>query len=194
MNRPDASVLTRVESFVRDEAGFAIVTTLDARGYPVARTMTAFLADGFFVELVQRRSHRRLDQLRLDPRLLVTWVGSPAPGATNDHPHVFDLGRLPPRAVMVRGTAEFMDEAWTWGTYVRHRADHLARGNERAPERDRAQVATDLIGVRVQPYRVRLEGFGEGAASFDWRAGTLAPASPLVDGRRLRDPTEQGEP
>jgi len=83
MNRPPAEVVARAESFVRAEAGFAQVTTLDAHGYPVSRSMTAFLADDFSVHLVQRRVHRRLEQLAADPRLLVTWVGSPAPGATN---------------------------------------------------------------------------------------------------------------
>jgi hypothetical protein len=169
VSRPPADVVARAEAFVRAEAGFAQVTTLDDRGYPVSRSMTAFLGDGFVVELVQRRVHRRLAQLTVNPRLLVTWVGAPAPTATNERPHVFDLGRLPARAVMVRGTAELMDDEWTWQVYARHRAAHLARGQDRAPARDRAQVAADLVGVRVRPYRVRLEGFADGAQSYDWR-------------------------
>ena len=199
MTRPDAGVLVRAEAFVRDEAGFAVVTTLDTEGYPVSRSMTAFLAEGFAVNLVQRRSHRRLEQLRRDPRLLVAWLGSPAPGATNDRPHVFDLGRLPARAVMVRGHAQFMGEAWTWDTYARARAEHLARGDDRAPARDRAQVARDLIGIRVHPYRARLEGFGDGAQSFDWRVGdpvlqTTVRVEPLAQGRTTERPTERGAP
>ncbi len=136
MTRPPDDVVARAEAFVRQEAGFAQVTTLDAHGYPVSRSMTAFLADGFVVELVQRRVHRRLAQLGADPRLLTTWVGPPAPSATNERPHVFDLGRLPDRTVMVRGAAEVMDDDWTWEVYARHHADHLARGNYRAPSRD----------------------------------------------------------
>lgn len=199
MIRPGAGVLARAEAFVRDEAGFAVVTTLDAQGYPVSRSMTAFLAEGFAVDLVQRRSHRRLEQLRRDPRLLIAWLGSPAPGATNERPHVFDLGRLPARAVMVRGQAQFMSEAWTWDTYARARSEHLARGNDRAPARDRGQVASDLIGIRMHPYRVRLEGFGDGAVSFDWRVGdpvlqTTVRVEPPRHGRHTDTPTEQGAP
>ncbi len=178
MTRPPDDVLARAEAFVRHEAGFAQVTTLDAYGYPVSRSMTAFLADGFVVELVQRRVHRRLAQLSADPRLLVTWVGQPAPDASNERPHVFDLGRLPARAVMVRGTAEPMDEAWTWEVYARAHADHLARGHDRAPSRDRAQVTADLVGMRVVPYRVRLEGFGAGAQSYDWTLGRPLDGTP----------------
>lgn len=182
-------MVARAETFVRTEAGFAQVTTLDARGYPVSRSMTAFLADGFGVELVQRRVHRRLEQLAVNPRLLVTWLGPPAPAATNERPHVFDLGRLPARAVVVRGTAQVMDDDWTWQVYARHRADHLARGQDRAPDRDRARVAADLVGVRVHPYRVRLEGFGDGGQSYDWRVGRPLDPPPPQD-----PPATQGAP
>jgi hypothetical protein len=178
VTRPPADVVAHAEAFVREEAGFAQVTTIDAHGYPVSRSMTAFLTDGFVVELVQRRVHRRLEQLAADPRLLVTWVGPPSPSATNERPHVFDLGRLPDRAVMVRGTAQPMDDDWTWRVYARHHAEHLARGQDRAPDRDRAQVAADLVGLRVDAYRVRLEGFGVGAQSYDWRVGP--PHQPLA--------------
>jgi hypothetical protein len=179
MSRAPADVVARAESFVRTEAGFAQVTTLDAHGYPVSRSMTAFLADDFSVDLVQRRVHRRIEQLATDPRLLVTWVGPPAPGATNERPHVFDLGRLPDRTVMVRGTAEVMDDEWTWQVYSRHRSEHLARGQDRAPSRDREQVAADLVGIRVNPYRIRLEGFADGAQSYDWRVGRPLNQRPI---------------
>jgi hypothetical protein len=168
---PDA-VLTAALAFVHDEAGFAQVTTIDRLGFPVGRSMTVFLNDDWSVDLVQRRTHARLAQLRRDPRTLVTWVGEPAPGATNERPHVFDIGRLPPRAVYVRGTARFMDDAATVACYSRHVARQRAQGFTRAPLRDADQVTSDLVGVHVDPYRVRLEGFGEGAQSFDW---TLSP-------------------
>jgi hypothetical protein len=156
------------QAFVREEAGFAQVTTLDRHGYPVARTATAFLEPDWSVTLVQRRTHARLAQLRRDPRVLVAWVGDPAPGATNERPHVFDLGRLPPRAVFVRGTARFMPEQWTVDRYQQNVTRQRAQGFTRAPLRTPEQVVADLVGVRVEPYRVRLEGFGEGAQSFDW--------------------------
>lgn len=158
----------RAQDFVRSEASFAQVTTLDRHGLPVGRSITAFLNDDWSVDLVQRRVHARLSQLRRDPRVLVTWVGDPAPGATNERPHVFDIGRLPARAVFVRGTAHFMDDELTLDCYRRHVEEQRSQGYTRAPLRDAAQVTTDLVGVHVAPYRVRLEGFGEGAQSFDW--------------------------
>lgn len=156
------------QEFVRAEAGFAQLTTLDRYGYPVARTMTAFLEPDWSVALVQRRTHARLVQLRRNPRVLVGWVGSPAAGATNERPHVFDIGRLPPRAVFVRGTARFMPDDWTVEWYSRQVGQQRAQGFTRAPLRTPEQVVADLVGVHVEPFRVRLEGFGEGAQSFDW--------------------------
>jgi hypothetical protein len=177
MTRPDpaevpSAVLAAALAFVHEEAGFAQVTTIDRHGFPVGRSMTAFLNDDWSVDLVQRRSHARLAQLRREPRTLVTWVGDPAPGATNERPHVFDIGRLPARAVYVRGTARFMDDAAMVACYSRHVARQRAQGFTRAPLRDADQVRSDLAGVHLEPYRVRLEGFGTGAQSFDW---TLSP-------------------
>jgi hypothetical protein len=172
MTEPGPEVLAAAQSFVLQEAGFAQVTTRDQWGFPVARTMTAFLEPDWSVELVQRRSHARLRQLRADPRLLVSWVGTPRDGASNERPHVFDIGRLPPRTVFVRGTAAFMDDDWTVERYLRHVMQQRAQGFDRAPLRDAAQVTADLVGVRLAPVRLRLEGFGEGAQSFDVRLGS----------------------
>src|SRR5699024_4712897 len=80
-------------AFVHGEAGCAQVTTIDADGFPVSRTMTAFLEPDWSVSLVQRAGHRRLAQWRRDPRTLVSWVGPPAPDASNERPHVFDIGQ-----------------------------------------------------------------------------------------------------
>lgn len=148
------------------------MTTRDRWRFPVGRTMTAFLQPDWSVDLVQRRSHARLRQLQAAPRLLVPWVGAPRPGASNERPHVFGLGRLPPRAVFVRGTAAFMDDEWTVDCYLRHVTQQRAQGFARAPLRDATQVVADLVGVRVAPVRLRLEGFGEGAQSFDVRLGS----------------------
>jgi hypothetical protein len=174
MAQPDPEVLAAAQSFVLQEAGFAQVTTRDQWGFPVGRTMTAFLQPDWSVHLVQRRSHARLRQLQVDRRLLVSWIGSPRPEASNERPHVFDLGRLPPRGVFVRGTAAFMDDEWTVECYLRHVTQQRAQGFDRAPLRDPAQVVADLVGVCVAPVRLRLEGFGEGAESFDLR---LSPES-----------------
>lgn len=154
--------------WVQRDGGFAQVITLNAAGFPVTRTVGAILNDDWTVDLIQRRVHRRLDQLRRNPRLEVIWVGSPAPGSHNDHPAVFDFGRLVPRAVMVRGTAEFMDEEWTLWRYREESARLRARGFTKAPERDDADVRDQLVGVHVLPVRIRAEGFGDGAESFTW--------------------------
>jgi hypothetical protein len=153
-------------AFVRTEAGFAQVATIDARGFPVVRTMTAFLADGWAVDLVQRRGHRRIGQWRRDARTSVTWVGTPAAGATNERPHVFDLGLLPPRVVSIRGLADVMPPEWTVRRYDDELARQRERGLTRAPVRSPEQVVDELVGVRIRPVRVRLEGFGTGAESF----------------------------
>jgi hypothetical protein len=155
-------------SFVRDEPRFAQVTTLDDQGFPVTRTMTAFLEDDWSVALVQRRVHRRLRQWKRDPRTLVSWVGDPAPGSTNEHPHVFDLGLRVPRLVSVRGSVEEMPADWTHEHYEQAMRAHRHRGNTRAPWRTREQAANELFGVLLHPVRVRLEGFGHEAESFTW--------------------------
>jgi hypothetical protein len=162
------AVPEQVLRWVRDDAGFAQVLTVNPEGFPVARTMGAFLNDDWSVDLVQRRIHRRLDQLRRNPRVETVWVGTPAPGARNEHPHVFDFGWLAPRAVMVRGTAEFMDPEWTLRRYRQETARLAERGGHRAPDRDDDDVRAELVGVHVVPVRVRAEGFGEDAESFTW--------------------------
>jgi hypothetical protein len=163
---PRARAERDARSFISTEAGFAQLTTLDRNGYPVARTMTAFLFDDWSVALVQRRSHERLRQWQANPRTQVSWLGSPSAGASNERPHVFDLGLAPPRFVSIRGTAEFMPDDWTVGCYQEQLAQQRRHGHTKAPVRPPYQVITDLVGVLIRPVKVRLEGFGSGAESF----------------------------
>jgi hypothetical protein len=165
-DRAQSRAALLAQRFVHDEASFAQLTTVDGRGYPVTRTMTAFLLEGWTVGTVQRRAHRRLGQWRQHPQTEVLWVGTPRPGATNQNPHVFDIGRLPPRVVSVRGDAQIMPEEWTEQVYRRAVTAQRALGHTRAPLRSPAEVAAELVGVRIRPFRVRLEGFGDGAQSF----------------------------
>lgn len=169
-----ASAQRAAQRFVWREAGFAQLTTLDRAGFPVARSMTAFLEDDWSVSLVQRRVHARIRQFQRDDRALVGWVGAPAPGATNERPHVFDIGRLPARAVFVRGRVTFMGEAWTERCYREQIERQRALGHTAAPVRSPSVVVEDLVGVRLVPVRVRLEGFGEGAQAFEWTVTTTA--------------------
>jgi hypothetical protein len=169
----EPAVASRARRWVQSEAGFAQVVTVDGQGFPVTRTMGAFLRDDWSIDLVQRRVHRRLDQLRRNPRLEVAWVGPPVPGSRNDHPAVFDFGLLVPRAVMVRGTAEFMDEEWTSRRYREEAGRLRGHGLTKAPERDEQNVRAELVGVRIVPVRVRVEGFGDGAESFAWSSEEL---------------------
>ena len=163
-----AGELAAAREFVTAEAGFAQVTTLNRAGFPTARTVSAFLAPDWSVQLVQRGIHRRLDQVRRDPHVLVTWTGTPAPGSRNEAPAVFDLGLLIPRVVFVQGLAEEMDEEETWATYAAQDRRLREHGHTGAPVRDRANAATELAGLRIRPVRVRLEGFGAGAEAFTW--------------------------
>lgn len=167
-----AAVLDSAVRFVRTEAGFAQVTTLDKAGFPTSRTVSAFLEPDWTVRMVQRNVHRRLAQLRRDPRILLTWSGSPAATSANDSPAVFDLGLLIPRVVFVQGVAVELDEEQTWATYSAHDRRLRASGNTRAPERDRENVAAELTGLLVRPRLVRLEGFGAGPEAFTWAPDT----------------------
>lgn len=166
--KPIEQVRREVLDFLRTEAGFAQVVTVGRGGFPVGRTMGAPVNDDWSVDLVQRRVHRRLGQLRANPRLEITWVGTPAPDSVNDRPHVYDFGLLVPRVVFLRGVAEFRDAAWTVERYQRQTRVNLDSGFTHAPARTPAEVARDLVGVHVRPVRVRAEGFGAGAQSFTW--------------------------
>lgn len=168
MTSPPTEVQDRVLAFVTEEAGFAQVCTVNGDGFPVARTMGAPVNDDWTVDLIQRRTHRRLGQLRRNPRMEIIWVGSPAPDSTNDSPHVFDFGLTVPRVVFLRGTAEFMDAEWTVQRFTRLAAIHRAKGQTKAPERTADNIRTELVGVRVRPIQIRAEGFGEGAQSYTW--------------------------
>jgi hypothetical protein len=168
---PIRMAFVRARTFVQEDAAFAQLTTIGPHGYPVMRTMAAFLESDWSVTLVQRRTHRRIAQWHSDPRTLVSWIGSPAAGASNDSPHVFDLNQLPPRVVSVRGDVRFMPDEWTVARYEERVAEQRARGFDRAPLRRPNEAARDLVGVSLRPHRVRLEGFGNGAQSFTWDIG-----------------------
>lgn len=169
----DAAIQREVLAFLREEARFAQLYTVNGEGFPVGRTVGAPVNDDWSVDLVQRRVHRRLGQLARDPRLEIVWVGTPRPGSRNDRPAVFDYGWPVPRAVFLRGVAESMDEEQTLAAYERLRAPLLTRGLTRAPDRSPQNVGEELVGVHVRPVRVRAEGFGEGAQSFVWSAEAL---------------------
>jgi len=155
--------------WVQREAGFAQLVTVGNAGYPIGRTLGAPVNDDWAVDLVQRRAHRRLDQLRRNPAVELVWVGTPAPGSRNDHPAVFDYGRLVPRVVFLRARAELMPTDWTVARYLEQNARlRAAGGGTKAPDRTAEQAAAELAGVRLRPVRVRAEGFGEGAAAFAW--------------------------
>lgn len=159
----------RVLNWLRAEAGFAQVYTISKEGYPVGRTMAAPIDDDFKIWMVQRKVHKRIGQWRRNPRTEVVWVGTPAPESRNDHPHVYDLNLTIPRAVFIRGDAEFLDDAELVAAFERQTALHRARGWTKAPERTRENMIAELMGVRISPLQVRAEGFGEGAASFTWK-------------------------
>ena len=165
----------RVLRWLRTEAGFAQVFSINRAGYPVGRTMAAPVDDQFNVWTVQRKVHKRLLHWRRNPRAEVVWVGTAAPGSRNDSPHVYDLNLLVPRAVFLRGDAEFLDEATLLQVFRRQTALHRSRGWTKAPERSDENVVAELVGVRIRPLQVRVEGFGDGAASFTWRVAGAAP-------------------
>lgn len=169
VSAPDfADLRRRVLDWLHQEAGFAQVISINKEGYPVARTMAAPVDESFTVWTVQRRVHKRLGQWRRNPCTEVVWMGPPAPDSRNESPHVYDLNLAIPRGVFIRGDAVFLDEATTLAVFERQTAIHRARGWTRAPLRTPENVAAELVGVKINPVRVRVEGFGEGAASFSW--------------------------
>ena len=163
-----AEVQQRVMRFLREEAGFAQVVTVNAAGFPVGRTMGAPIADDWSVTLIQRNVHKRIGQLRRNPRLEIIWTASPAPDSVNDRPHVYDFGLAIPRVVFLRGMAELLDPEETIARFRRQTALHLARGQTKAPEFSDEDIRGQLVGIHVRPLRVRAEGFGAGAQSFTW--------------------------
>lgn len=169
--RPLDQVQADVMAFLTSEAGFAQVVTVNRDGFPVGRTMVAPVNPDWSVDLVQRRVHRRLGQVRRNPRMEIVWVGTPAADSVNDRPHVYDFGLAIPRAVFVRGLAEVMDDDWTLACFRRQTAVQRAKGLTKAPDRSDDNVRDELVGIRVRPLQVRAEGFGVGAQSVTWRVG-----------------------
>jgi hypothetical protein len=167
-HKPLSVIQREVMEFLREEAGFAQVFTINTNGYPVGRTMGAPIDDEWNVELIQRNVHHRIDQISRNPRMEVLWVGTPSGVSTNDRPHVYDFGLQAPRVVFLRGNGEFLDPDDTWERYWRRTERHLALGRTLSPVRDRADVDRNLIGVLVRPVRIRAEGFGSGAESYTW--------------------------
>ncbi len=176
---PFEELKARVLQWLHHEAGFAQVYSINKAGYPVGRTMAAPVDDDFTVSLVQRKVHKRMQHWQRNPRSEVLWLGTPAPGSRNDTPHVYDCNLLVPRAVFVRGDVEFVDDATLLEMFQRQTAKNLARGWIKAPVRTPDNVLVELIGVRIRALQVRVEGFGEGAASYQWQPNrTLAAANP----------------
>jgi hypothetical protein len=175
-HRPDAehpdrpSVEAVARRFVQEEAGFAQVYTINRDGYPVGRTMVAVLNDDWTVDLVQRSVHRRLGQIRRNPRMEIVWTGPPRPESVNDRPHVYDFGLAIPQVVFLRGLAQEMTEDEMVATYERQTARQRAKGLTKAPLRTPDQARDELVGIRVWPVQVRAEGFGAGATSFTWKS------------------------
>ncbi len=165
----------RVLDWLRTEAGFAQVFSINKAGYPAGRTMAVPIDDDFTVWMVQRNVHKRIGHWQRNPRTEVLWLGTPAPGSRNDSPHVYDRNLLVPRAVFLRGDAEFLDDATLVEVFEKQTALHRSRGWTKAPVRTRENIVAELIGVRIRPQQVRVEGFGDGAASFTWKPGAVPP-------------------
>lgn len=158
----------QVLHWLHHEAGFAQVFSINKAGYPVGRTMAAPIDDQFTIWLVQRKVHKRVMHWKRNPRTEVVWIGAPAAGSRNDSPHVYDRNLLVPRGVFLRGDAEFLDDNVLVDVFERQTAVHRARGWTKAPQRTRENIVSELVGVKIWPKQIRVEGFGEGAASFVW--------------------------
>ncbi|MCL6650343.1 MAG: hypothetical protein K6U89_18725 [Chloroflexi bacterium] len=166
---PLAEIQRRVLRFLREEAGFAQVFTVNRAGFPVGRTMVAPINDDWSVDLVQRKVHRRIAHWRRHPHTEIVWVGPPHRSNRNLRPHVYDWCVQVPRVVFLRGRAEFLSPEDLVACYERQTALNRAEGRDLAPRRDRENILAELIGVRIRPLQVRAEGFGPGPESYTWR-------------------------
>ncbi len=170
---PELSEIQReVFNWLRDEAGFAQVVSINRDGFPVGRSTVAPIADDWSVELVQRVVHKRLNQWRRNPKTEVIWSGPPKRGNRNLAPHVYDLWVQAPRVVFLRGLAEFMSDDELVESYERQTGINRAEGRVLAPLRDRERILAELVGVRIRPLQVRAEGFGDGPAAYTWKLET----------------------
>lgn len=169
--KPISQVSEEALNFLRSEAGFAQVFTVNKAGFPVGRTMVAVVQSDWSVVLIQRNIHKRIGQMRRRPETEIVWVGTPDPDSINDRPHVYDFGLAIPRVVFVRGDATFMEDDELVENFFKQTEIQIAKGFSSAPVRTRENVLDELIGVRVVPTQVRVEGFGVGAQSFTWDIG-----------------------
>jgi hypothetical protein len=161
-------VQREVMGFLRNEAGFAQVYTVNREGYPVGRTMVAPIEEDWSVILIQRNVHRRLAQMLRNPHVEIMWAGSPSPDSINDRPHVYDFGLPIPRVVFLRGLADFMDQDAVVEAFQRQTNIQRENGFTKAPERTEQNIKEELVGVRILTRQIRAEGFGTGAQSFTW--------------------------
>ncbi|GIW06983.1 MAG: hypothetical protein KatS3mg060_1788 [Dehalococcoidia bacterium] len=165
---PLEEIQRRVMRFLREEAGFAQVFTINRAGFPVGRTMVAPINDDWSVDLVQRNVHKRIAQWRRAPQTEIVWVGAPHRSNRNLRPHVYDWLVQAPRVVFLRGVAEFLSDDELVACFERQTAINVAEGRTLAPVRDRANIIAELVGVHIRPLQVRAEGFGGGPESYTW--------------------------
>ncbi|MCS6803055.1 MAG: hypothetical protein RMM58_15595 [Chloroflexota bacterium] len=165
---PLEEIQRRVMRFLREEAGFAQVFTINRAGFPVGRTMVAPINDDWSVDLIQRKVHKRLAHWRRRPQTEIVWVGPPHRSNRNLRPHVYDWQVQVPRVVFLRGIAHFLSDEELVERFERQTAINLAEGRTLAPVRDRANIVAELIGVHIQPLQVRAEGFAGGPESYTW--------------------------
>jgi hypothetical protein len=158
----------RVRAFLQHEAVFAQVVTVNQRDEPAARTMVAPPEPNWSVYLVQRKTHRRITQWRLNPATEIIWVGTPHRDNRNLRPHVYDWCVQVPRVVFLRGSARFLEDDELVATYQRQSRRNTDAGRTLAPVRDRREVLEELVGVCIHPRQVRAEGFGPGPESYTW--------------------------
>lgn len=154
-SRPVADVQQDVLAWIEAEPRFAQVYTVNKDGYPTGRTMGARLRPDWTVELVQgRQGFDRVEQARRHPQMEILWVDNHST-------------QVVPKCVFVRGDAQLYEGDELLAEYATRYEANARRG--RAGERwSDERVLEELIGIRVQARRVRVEGFGERSEVFIW--------------------------
>jgi general stress protein 26 len=156
-SKPIDQVKREVMEWLQTKAGFAQVYTINKDGFPTGRTMGAPVNDDWSVDLIQgNQGYDRVNQVRQNPKLEILWIDTRS-------------DQVVPKAVFLRGVGEVYEGDRVIEEYDRRWALNQQRGRARGEKRPADEVRRTLIGIKVRPERIRVEGFGEGSEVFIWK-------------------------
>jgi hypothetical protein len=154
MSRPLADVQQDAFAWLDTFAGFCQVFTINRDGFPTGRTMGGPINADWSVDLIQGQTgFDRVNQVRANNRLELLWI---------------DTAERVPKAVFLRGTGEIYEGDRVVDEYNRRMERNASRGRPAAHVLSADEVKATLIGIKVTPVRIRVEGFGERSEVYAW--------------------------